>query len=206
MATAEHREPCDSRGSCTVLGAPGGEIPPGDPTAASGTACGTGKIPLPVGARKNPGSPSHTAAVFGKDRRQRRVGIPVVSRRACGGRGSFRSIDRRSVAALYGAFNARPPRFGNRQARQRAGGRARGTAQAEPRCGIRGLTVLVPGGGPKRWLHVILNAGANRVRGRAAVRDFAGVLGRRGCRGQQRGDTRTKPELGRLEYREHRSS
>src|SRR5262245_1095799 len=25
MATAEHREPCDSRGSCTVLGAPGGE-------------------------------------------------------------------------------------------------------------------------------------------------------------------------------------
>src|SRR5215831_15343115 len=32
MATAEHREPCDSRGSCTVLGAPGGEIPPGDTT------------------------------------------------------------------------------------------------------------------------------------------------------------------------------
>src|SRR6516162_2857587 len=30
MATAEHREPCDSRGSCTVLGAPGGETPPGD--------------------------------------------------------------------------------------------------------------------------------------------------------------------------------
>jgi hypothetical protein len=32
-ATAEHREPCDSRGSCTVLGAPGGETPPGDSTA-----------------------------------------------------------------------------------------------------------------------------------------------------------------------------
>src|SRR5262249_23725872 len=30
QATVEHREPCDSRGSCTVLGAPGGEIPPGD--------------------------------------------------------------------------------------------------------------------------------------------------------------------------------
>ena len=30
--TAEHREPCDSRGSCTVLGAPGGGIPPGDST------------------------------------------------------------------------------------------------------------------------------------------------------------------------------
>src|SRR5215472_4161233 len=34
MATAEHREPCDSRGSCTVLGAPGGEIPPGDSAKA----------------------------------------------------------------------------------------------------------------------------------------------------------------------------
>ena len=32
MATAEHREPCDSRGSCTVLGAPGGEIPLGNST------------------------------------------------------------------------------------------------------------------------------------------------------------------------------
>src|SRR5438045_5168381 len=36
MATAEHREPCDSRGSRTVLGAPGGEIPPGDSTITSG--------------------------------------------------------------------------------------------------------------------------------------------------------------------------
>src|SRR5262245_58586243 len=34
MATAEHREPCDSRRSCTVLGAPGGESPPGDSTTA----------------------------------------------------------------------------------------------------------------------------------------------------------------------------
>src|SRR5580692_6980962 len=40
MATAEHREPCDSRGSCTVLGAPGGEIPPGDSSrTARGGAC-----------------------------------------------------------------------------------------------------------------------------------------------------------------------
>jgi len=30
MATTEHREPCESRGSCRVPGAPGGEIPPGD--------------------------------------------------------------------------------------------------------------------------------------------------------------------------------
>ena len=35
MATAEHREPCDSRGSCTVLGAPGGESPPGDSSELS---------------------------------------------------------------------------------------------------------------------------------------------------------------------------
>jgi len=34
MATAEHREPCDSRGSCTVLGAPGGETPSGDSSIA----------------------------------------------------------------------------------------------------------------------------------------------------------------------------
>src|SRR5262249_42968628 len=33
MAPAEHREPCDSRGSRTVLGAPGGEIPSDDSTS-----------------------------------------------------------------------------------------------------------------------------------------------------------------------------
>src|SRR5438067_12362759 len=35
METAEHREPCVSRGSRTVLGARGGEIPPRDSTIAS---------------------------------------------------------------------------------------------------------------------------------------------------------------------------
>ena len=30
LPTVEHREPCKSRGSRTVLGAPGGEIPPGN--------------------------------------------------------------------------------------------------------------------------------------------------------------------------------
>src|SRR5438105_15434959 len=34
MATVEHREPYESRGSRTVLGAPGGESPPGDSTQA----------------------------------------------------------------------------------------------------------------------------------------------------------------------------
>src|SRR5215470_2164087 len=35
METAEHREPYESRGSRTVLGAPGGETPPGDSTFAT---------------------------------------------------------------------------------------------------------------------------------------------------------------------------
>src|SRR5713226_1922769 len=35
MATAEHREPYESRGSRTDLGAPGGESPPGDSTRAA---------------------------------------------------------------------------------------------------------------------------------------------------------------------------
>src|SRR6516162_3507153 len=39
MATAEHREPCDSRGSCTVLGAPGGETPPGDSSFTTTDVC-----------------------------------------------------------------------------------------------------------------------------------------------------------------------
>ena len=46
MATAEHREPCDSRGSCTVLGAPGGEIPPGDSTCVTSTVMSTGGAQL----------------------------------------------------------------------------------------------------------------------------------------------------------------
>src|SRR5258707_13473781 len=41
METAEHREPCESRGSRTVLGAPGGEIPPGDSTKGPGSSRAT---------------------------------------------------------------------------------------------------------------------------------------------------------------------
>ena len=47
IATAEHREPCKSRGSSTVLGAPGGEIPPGDSTIANGrSVSSTGVTPV----------------------------------------------------------------------------------------------------------------------------------------------------------------
>ena len=38
VPTVEHREPCESRGSRTVLGAPGGEIPPGDSTCVTSIA------------------------------------------------------------------------------------------------------------------------------------------------------------------------
>src|SRR6266446_4679748 len=37
METAEHREPYESRGSRTDLGAPGGASPPGDSTAGADT-------------------------------------------------------------------------------------------------------------------------------------------------------------------------
>src|ERR1700758_2379124 len=50
MATAEHREPCDPRGSCTVLAAPGGEIPPGDSTFAL-------QAPVPLQADSRRGRP-----------------------------------------------------------------------------------------------------------------------------------------------------
>src|ERR1700751_6234434 len=53
MATAEHREPCDSRGSCTVLGAPGGEIPPGDSTFSTDPAH-HGRYPMSASPRSRP--------------------------------------------------------------------------------------------------------------------------------------------------------
>ena len=64
MATAEHREPCESRGSCTVLGAPGGETPPGDSTrkqtrplmngsrtSRPAPRCGNGSATIPPAGR-----------------------------------------------------------------------------------------------------------------------------------------------------------
>jgi hypothetical protein len=70
----------------------------------------------------------------------------------------------------------------------------------------RGLLLVTPkdlaGCGPSTHE---LNAWANQARGHTAFRDSASILGRRGCRGQQRGDTKTRPERGRPENREHRS-
>jgi methylmalonyl-CoA mutase cobalamin-binding subunit len=48
MATADHREPCESRGSRTVLGAPGGEIPPGDSTIADNRGTATFLVAIGV--------------------------------------------------------------------------------------------------------------------------------------------------------------
>ena len=54
MATAEHREPCDSRGSCTVLGAPGGETPSGDSSKRAVKTCPQRRQLLPKAAIEAP--------------------------------------------------------------------------------------------------------------------------------------------------------
>ena len=46
MATAEHREPCESRGSRTVLGARGGAIPPRDSTCVTSVTMSKGDAQL----------------------------------------------------------------------------------------------------------------------------------------------------------------
>src|SRR6202035_5485781 len=58
VETAEHREPYESRGSRTDLGAPGGESPPGDSTtlAASQSWCAGSSAPLPDLPRPCPGT------------------------------------------------------------------------------------------------------------------------------------------------------
>ena len=70
QATVEHREPCDSRGSCTVLGAPGGEIPPGDSTrpwknAFTEDGGPTSAVKLRRGVRADPGTQARIACSSG---------------------------------------------------------------------------------------------------------------------------------------------
>src|SRR5882672_11209461 len=58
METAEHREPYESRGSRTDLGAPGGETPPGDSTGCphgGDMATGRYRRNLVVAARSGEG-------------------------------------------------------------------------------------------------------------------------------------------------------
>ena len=47
ISAAEHREPCESRGSSTVLGAPGGEMPPGDSPPLRGSPMVVGDVRSP---------------------------------------------------------------------------------------------------------------------------------------------------------------
>ena len=72
METAEHREPCESRGSRTDLGAPGGEIPPGDSTIATEPfSAGSGQCPLYPRKRRRAGVSQHGASVNIPPRRNR---------------------------------------------------------------------------------------------------------------------------------------
>src|SRR5262249_14328212 len=92
MATAEHREPCDSRGSCTVLGAPGGEIPPGD------SAVTTEAVGVPPQCMS---APKATVA----DPNATRRFVPLATERSAAKSVSIRSPRRRSRTG-----NARPLR------------------------------------------------------------------------------------------------
>src|SRR5262249_9543238 len=60
MATAEHREPYESRGSRTVLGAPGGESPPGD--SPKGEELKLSKSRLQCSQQRTSGRPSRIAS------------------------------------------------------------------------------------------------------------------------------------------------
>src|SRR5215831_7020087 len=90
MATAEHREPCDSRGSCTVLGAPGGEIPPGDSTTAS-------RAKPRAWARKSATSRNRTYAAEAAD-----VGyVPIVLKKSPTGRCGDEICNKRIEASRF---------------------------------------------------------------------------------------------------------
>src|SRR6266436_711644 len=70
METAEHREPCESRGSRTVLGAPGGEILPGDSTISTELAYAAARCTSAVAPRPDANS-----------RNLRRRGVPKLGHR-----------------------------------------------------------------------------------------------------------------------------
>src|SRR5437667_9860322 len=65
METAEHREPCESRGSRTVLGARGGEIPPRDSTDSVIRRCRLSVRFCPESGTWHPSSRKRTAGIGG---------------------------------------------------------------------------------------------------------------------------------------------
>src|SRR6266478_4219921 len=72
METAEHREPCESRGSRTVLGAPGGEIPPGDSPDGRPDR---GQADVSMGRRRSQGE---ILDVLVQRRRDRRAAVKLM--------------------------------------------------------------------------------------------------------------------------------
>src|SRR5712691_11915313 len=64
METAEHREPCESRGSRTVLGAPGGEIPPGDSTFSTDSVKARGPLTSEVDPNRTESQRNGTSTTF----------------------------------------------------------------------------------------------------------------------------------------------
>ena len=78
LQTVEHREPCESRGSRTVLGAPGGEIPPGESSGADAASRGN----APASQRTHVGI-SEDEAVLPVSRRSE-----IMAAGACGQRPS----------------------------------------------------------------------------------------------------------------------
>ena len=88
METAEHREPCESRGSRTDLGAPGGEIPPGDSTMATNFSLGpdvsfrgeaeVGRAAKPAASVENDRAARLAAIRAGESPANRRSPVAVV--------------------------------------------------------------------------------------------------------------------------------
>src|SRR5262249_30611191 len=122
MATAEHREPCDSRGSCTVLGAPGGEIPPGDSAFAS--------FPLSRRVRFAPRADIRPMPAFMSTRPTRPKTNLLKSRRAPPAPGAAAVRDS-TLAAWYPSFHA-PRTGGAYDSHHRTAGIA---GRARRRCG-----------------------------------------------------------------------
>src|SRR5207249_4000099 len=81
MSKAEHRKPCEPRGSCTVLGARGGEIPPRDSPIFT----------VPIANRLSaPQSFELCAKLLGGQDRLARIRLADCVRQMCGASGGKR--------------------------------------------------------------------------------------------------------------------
>ena len=135
MATAEHREPCDSRGSCTVLGAPRGEIPSGDSTNREGPSIGAAP---PVKLQQRTCSltgPLQPVSAKGGCPRQAdgTAGLPSAPEMPCAPKW-LRLVPTRDILRMYAPpVRADDPVAISRQSRM--SGKAIGTAALKRSCG-----------------------------------------------------------------------